>query len=164
MEAVWRVILWWRFYGKISLEIDWDSKRPIRISIYLTDFIRSARRFRPYLKSWVHQWQWLFKKLRQGKNYHFPNIIGHINDFNRMSTVGVWALCGYVLPTSRSFAVNFWGSRLKLVLHEAIFLATCLATLKQIHCKLQETCYSQQSWVATCNGLKKNSAIENWAL
>ena len=39
-----------------------------------------------------------------------------------------------------------------LVLHDAIFLATCLATLeKEIHCKLQKTCYTLQSRAATFN-------------
>ena len=44
-----------------------------------------------------------------------------------------------------------------LVLQDAIFLATCLATLqKEIHCKLQETCYTLQSLVTTCYGFKKS--------
>ena len=41
------------------------------------------------------------------------------------------------------------------MLHDAIFLVTCLATSKQeIHCKLQNSCYTLQSRAATCNGLK----------
>ena len=40
----------------------------------------------------------------------------------------------------------------KLVLHDAIFLSTCFAILEnEIHCKLQKTCYTLQSRVATCN-------------
>ena len=50
----------------------------------------------------------------------------------------------------------------ELVLHDAILLATCLATLeKEIHCKLQETCYMLQSQAATYIGLKI-SAITAW--
>ena len=42
-----------------------------------------------------------------------------------------------------------------LVLHDAIFLTTCLATLeKEIHCMLQKACYTLQSCAATCNGFK----------
>ena len=62
---------------------------------------------------------------------------------------------------------------LKLVLHCAIFLTICLTTLtKKIHCKLQETCYTLQSWAAmfskkqplqsraaACNGFKKISVL-----
>ena len=45
----------------------------------------------------------------------------------------------------------------KLVLHNVIFLATCLATLgKIIHFRLQETYFTLQSWAATCNGFKKS--------
>ena len=46
---------------------------------------------------------------------------------------------------------------LKLVLHDAIFLAPCHATLEiEIHCKLQETCSTLHSRAATCNSFKKN--------
>ena len=39
-----------------------------------------------------------------------------------------------------------YNRALQLVLHGAIFFATCLATLeKKVHCKLQETCYMQKS-------------------
>ena len=41
-------------------------------------------------------------------------------------------------------------SALKLVLYDSIFLSTCLATMEKIHCKLQGTCYTLQSWAATC--------------
>ena len=40
------------------------------------------------------------------------------------------------------------------MLHCAIFLANCFATMKKIHCKLQETCYTLESWAAICNGFK----------
>ena len=59
---------------------------------------------------------------------------------------------------------NFLGlstiAHSKLVLHDAIFLATCLATLeKEIHCKLQKICYTLQFRAATqCCGSKKKSA------
>ena len=43
------------------------------------------------------------------------------------------------------------------MLHNAIFLATCLATLeKGIHCRLQETCGTLQPRAAICNGFKKS--------
>ena len=43
----------------------------------------------------------------------------------------------------------------KLLLRDAIFFATCLATLrKEIHRNLHETCYMLQSRAATCSGLK----------
>ena len=49
------------------------------------------------------------------------------------------------------------GSEIKLVLNDAIFLATCLASLqKEIHYKLQETCCTLQSRVPPCNGSKKS--------
>ena len=41
------------------------------------------------------------------------------------------------------------------MLHGAILLATCLTKLeKEIHCKLQKTCYTLQSRAAICNGSK----------
>ena len=43
------------------------------------------------------------------------------------------------------------------MLHDVVFLATCLATLeKEIHCKWQKTCYKVQSPAATCK-FKTNS-------
>ena len=47
---------------------------------------------------------------------------------------------------------------LEMVLHDAIFLATFLATLEKeidIPCKFQKTCYTLQFRVATCNGFNK---------
>ena len=42
-----------------------------------------------------------------------------------------------------------------LVLHGAVCLATCLTVLeKEIHCKLQKSCYTLQSRAATCSGFK----------
>ena len=41
-------------------------------------------------------------------------------------------------------------------LHNAIFHATCLTMLeKEIHCKLQKTCYTLQPRAATCNVSRK---------
>ena len=41
------------------------------------------------------------------------------------------------------------------MLHDEIFLETCLATVeKEIHCKLQKTRYTLQSRAATCNRFK----------
>ena len=49
------------------------------------------------------------------------------------------------------------GKVLKLMLDDAIFLATCFTNLeKEMHCKLQNTCYTLQSRAATCNGFKKS--------
>ena len=41
---------------------------------------------------------------------------------------------------------------LKAMLHEAIFLATCLATMTtEKHCKLQRGCHTFATFFATCN-------------
>ena len=57
-----------------------------------------------------------------------------------------------------SFFVPAMITPSKLVLHDAIFLATCLAMLeREIHCKMQKTCYTLQSRAATCNLFKTNS-------
>ena len=46
---------------------------------------------------------------------------------------------------------------LKLVSHDAIFRATCLATLEEvILCKFHETVYTLQSRSATCNVFKQS--------
>ena len=55
---------------------------------------------------------------------------------------------------------NFYGfatiSQHRLVLHDEIFLETCLAMLeREIHCKLQMTCETLQPLAATCN-VQKN--------
>ena len=48
----------------------------------------------------------------------------------------------------------------KLVLYNAIFLATCLPALKkEIRCKLQKSCYTLQSRTVSCNGLETIHAI-----
>ena len=47
-----------------------------------------------------------------------------------------------------------------LALHGVICVAICLATLeKEIHCKLQKSCYTLQSRAANCNGFKLVRAI-----
>ena len=46
------------------------------------------------------------------------------------------------------------GMPLKLVLHYAIFLTSCPATFEKIHCKLQGTCYTLQSWAAIDDNVK----------
>ena len=61
-----------------------------------------------------------------------------------------------------NLSYNFFGlttnAQSKLVLHDATFLATCLAMFeREIHCKLQKTCYTVQSRGATCNLFKTNS-------
>ena len=44
-----------------------------------------------------------------------------------------------------------------LVLHSAICFVTCLATIeKEIHCKLQRSCYTLQCGAAACNDFKQS--------
>ena len=62
---------------------------------------------------------------------------------------------------------NFFGlamiAQSKLVLHDAMFPLTCLATLEiEIHCKLEKTLYMLQSRAAICNVLKTNSMQSLW--
>ena len=73
----------------------------------------------------------------------------------------------YYISVFILFCVSLVGQLSKIVLHNAIFLAACLATSdKEMYCKLHETCYmfqsrlqltivsenTLQSLAATCNG------------
>ena len=58
----------------------------------------------------------------------------------------------YCLAELTIYMFNF-----KMVLQDAVFLATCLATLeREVHCKLQKKVYTLQSRAATCSGFNKS--------
>ena len=64
------------------------------------------------------------------------------------------------LSLSRYFFGLATITQSKLVLRSAVFLATCLTAFeKEIHCRLQKSCYALQSRAATCNGFKTIHAV-----
>ena len=71
------------------------------------------------------------------------------------------AVCGML---SSQVILQFFGlariAQSEVVLHDTIFLATCPPTVeKEIHCKLQKTCYTLQPRAATCYDFRKILAV-----
>ena len=97
------------------------------------------------------------------KSWEKSRNFGVISEIQRAKFVGrLQRVTCPVCNSSHNFVLGCNVAQNQLVLHHAIFLENCLATLeKDISCKLQKTCYTLQSRAASCNELKKFHAIKS---